>query len=112
MRRTKDEIRCKCASSDGVVLLRGLPFTCSKEEIATFFLGIVFLQRRDPCPACFVSSCEVSLFEKLVVVTLNELVLGSKARSLVYLLTITMYLFRINSTIKYTIIVYRIASCT
>jgi len=25
--------------SDTVVRLRGLPFTCTKEEIATFFLG-------------------------------------------------------------------------
>jgi len=29
-------------NSDAVVRLRGLPFTCTKEEIATFFLGMLF----------------------------------------------------------------------
>jgi hypothetical protein len=37
--RTKEEIVKKCAKSDGVVHLRGLPFNCTKEEIASFFLG-------------------------------------------------------------------------
>jgi len=30
-------------NSDAVVRLRGLPFGCTKEEIATFFLGVQLL---------------------------------------------------------------------
>jgi hypothetical protein len=39
LKRTTEELSQKCAKSDGVVHLRGLPFNCTKEEIASFFLG-------------------------------------------------------------------------
>jgi len=40
-RSGSDDIAGKTSgeNNDAVVRLRGLPFTCTKEEIATFFLG-------------------------------------------------------------------------
>lgn len=40
------------ALDDGCVRLRGLPFGCSKEEIAQFFTGMSFFFRKSLTKTC------------------------------------------------------------